>query len=378
MSNRQLKKNDKEVDLQKVAEYRDFRRKHPKLRFLFFELTDSCNLNCLHCGSNCQSSNIQFLDFNLIKKTLDEVADAYDTSDIWIELTGGEPALFPDLPEVIRYSKKLGFQCGMTSNGTLITEELAKKIADAGLDTIAVSIDGFEESHEEFRNRKGCFEKALCGIDNLRKVGIQAEALTVIHKKNFDELEDLFEFLSDNYFYSWRLVNIEPIGRAKTNNELLLDAGEMEQLLDFIQEKRLHQKNSMNVSFGCSHFLPTKYEHEVRDWYFHCLAGIEVASVMVNGDICSCLDIERRPELVQGNVKVDDFIDVWENKFIPFRSDRTQKSRICASCKDRKICGGDSTHTWNFDLNEPNYCVRKMLEKPSFPNKEVNYELQRN
>ena len=93
MSNRQLKKNDKEVDLQKVAEYRDFRRKHPKLRFLFFELTDSCNLNCLHCGSNCLSRNIQFLDFNLIKKTLDEVADAYDTSDIWIELTGGEPAL---------------------------------------------------------------------------------------------------------------------------------------------------------------------------------------------------------------------------------------------------------------------------------------------
>ena len=72
-----MKKNDKEVDLQKVAEYRDFRRKHPKLRFLFFELTDSCNLNCLHCGSNCQSSNIQFLDFNLIKKTLDEVADAF-------------------------------------------------------------------------------------------------------------------------------------------------------------------------------------------------------------------------------------------------------------------------------------------------------------
>ena len=351
----------KKSALQEIAEYRDYLREHPKLRFLFFELTDSCNLNCLHCGSNCLSSNSTFLDFGLIKKTLDEVAAVYNTKDIWVCLTGGEPFLHPDLVEIIRYSHQLGFSCGITSNGTLITEDLAVKIAEAGLDTITISIDGLEKSHETFRNRKGCFDLAIKGIENLRRVGIQAEALTVIHKKNIAELEDMFKFFSINHFYSWRVVNMEPIGRAKINDELLLDANELKRLLDFIIEHR-HSDPNIRISYGCSHFLPLKYEHEVREWYFFCTAGIGVASVMANGDIASCLDIERRPELVQGNVRTDDFVDVWENRFQIFRKDRTLESRICSSCKERKKCGGDSMHTWNFDLKEPNYCIRNIFK----------------
>lgn len=81
------------------------------------------------------------------------------------------------------------------------------------------------------------------------------------------------------------------------------------------------------------------------------------------GDIASCLDIERRPELVQGNVKTDSFIDIWENKFENLRIDRTEKSKTCFSCEHRHVCEGDSTHTWNFDLNEPNYCIHKMLKE---------------
>ena len=92
------------------------------------------------------------------------------------------------------------------------------------------------------------------------------------------------------------------------------------------------------------------------------MAGISVASVMVNGDIASCLDIERRPEFVQGNVKKNNFVDVWEHKFQIFRRDRTSESKVCSSCKDKKICGGDSMHTWNFDLNKPNYCIKNMLK----------------
>lgn len=351
----------KERDFKEVAEYRDYLRMHPKLRFLFFELTDSCNLNCLHCGSNCLSSNRTFLDFALIKKTLDEVAAVYETKDIWVCLTGGEPFLYPGLIEVVRYSHELGFCCGITSNGTLITEELAVKLANAGLNTITISVDGFEESHDSFRNKKGAFNLAIRGIENLRKAGIQAEAITVIHKKNIDELDGLYDFFSANRFYSWRVVNMEPIGRAQINEELLLDAKGMKRLLDFIEEKRKESRN-MKISFGCSHFLPLDYEHEVRNWYFLCMAGISVASIMVNGDISSCLDIERRPEFVQGNINTDSFIDVWENRFQIFRMDRTSKSKICGSCKDRKICAGDSMHTWNFNLNEPNYCVKNMLK----------------
>ena len=351
----------KELYLNKMAEYRDYLKGHPKLRNLFFELTDSCNLNCRHCGSSCVSSNSTFLDLGLIKKTLDEVAASYDTKDIWVCLTGGEPFLHPDLIEIIRYSKALGFRCGITSNGTLITKELANRIAEAGLDTITISVDGLDESHDWFRNQKGAFRKTIKGIENLRYAGLQAEAISVIHKKNIAELDDMFDFFYTNKFYAWRVVNMEPIGRAQLNDELLLDADGMKRMLDFIKSKR--QKNlDMKISFACSHLLPLEYESEVRDWYFICMAGISVASVMVNGDIASCLDIERCPEFVQGNVKKNNFVDVWEHKFQIFRRDRTSESKVCSSCKDKKICGGDSMHTWNFDLNKPNYCIKNMLK----------------
>ena len=117
----------------------------------------------------------------------------------------------------------------------------------------------------------------------------------------------MFEFFQNHGFYSWRPVNIEPIGRAKINDELLLDADEVKFLLDFIKNKRKNPNTEMDA---CSHFLPIDYEYEVRDFFFQCGAGVNVASIMVNGDIASCLDIERRPELVQGNVKTDNFIDI--------------------------------------------------------------------
>ncbi|HAB93862.1 MAG TPA: hypothetical protein DCF49_03705 [Lachnospiraceae bacterium] len=73
--------------------------------------------------------------------------------------------------------------------------------------------------------------------------------------------------------------------------------------------------------------------------------------------MCACLDIPHRKELVQGNVRKDNFGDVWKNGFLAFRRDRTGSSSKCANCPERFICGGDSTHTWNFDNNEPLLCI---------------------
>lgn len=121
----------------------------------------------------------------------------------------------------------------------------------------------------------------------------------------------------------------------------------------------------MDVSFGCSHFAGLEHERMIRDQYFFCGAGITIASIRANGGICACLDIENRPELVQGNIYSDCFIDVWRNDFSSFRTDRTALSSKCLSCPDRIICGGDSTHTWDFDANEPMLCYRDYLNRPN-------------
>lgn len=97
-----------------------------------------------------------------------------------------------------------------------------------------------------------------------------------------------------------------------------------------------------------------------------CGAGILTASVRSNGDICACLDIENRPDLVQGNIKTDDFYDVWENGFHVFRRDRTAGCSDCINCSERFICGGDSTHTWDFDADKPLLCYKDYRKEEKY------------
>ena len=72
----------------------------------------------------------------------------------------------------------------------------------------------------------------------------------------------------------------------------------------------------------------------------------------------ACLDIENRKELVQGNIRTDDFMDVWKHGFHVFRRDRTIDCSRCENCSERFLCGGDSTHTWDYEKEEPLFCYR--------------------
>ena len=82
---------------------------------------------------------------------------------------------------------------------------------------------------------------------------------------------------------------------------------------------------------------------------------------MANGDIGACLDIERRPELIQGNIRKKTFKEVWLNEFKPFRDPNYRKCEKCDNCDDRIFCACDSFHTWNFDENRPEICMKDVL-----------------
>ncbi len=347
-------------NLLKLAEYRKELYKNPKLKFLFFELIDKCNLNCIHCGSNCDATKNNSLPFEIIKKTLDEVHNKYDTSKIMICLTGGEPMLYKDIYEVIKYSKKLGFLVGITTNGTLIDKEVSKKFAKSKLDAISISLDGLPNTHDSFRSRKGAFYMTLNGIKLLQDYDIEPNITTVINKKNINELDSLYELMKDIDICSWRIVNIEPIGRAKNNTDLLFDKNELFKIYDFIKRKRFDKNNNIDIMYGCSHFVTFEYEHFIRDFYFQCSAGVHVASIAANGDIVACLDIERRKDLVQGNIYKESFVHIWENKYKIFRKDWSINSTKCRVCEYKNVCMGDSFHTFDIDNNEPMYCVKAL------------------
>lgn len=190
---------------------------------------------------------------------------------------------------------------------------------------------------------------------------IPLQITTVVHKKNIQELDKIYKLLTELGIGHWRPINIEPIGRAKEHSDLLLEAEDYKYLLDYIRDKRSSPENYMDITYGCSHYLTTEYEREVRDYYFICGAGIYVASIMCNGDIAACLDIERRPELVQGNIGSDDFAEVWNNRYKIFRTERTEQCDMCSTCRDKEFCHADSMHTWNFEEKRPNLCIKQLL-----------------
>lgn len=343
-----------------LKEYRESLWTNPRLRHLFLELTMRCNENCIHCGSRCGEINSEELSLENYKKLLTQVKADLGTSDKMLCITGGEPLLRKDFFEIMSFANSLGFNWGMTSNATLITPEVAHKLREAGMKTISVSIDGIRETHDAFRRSPGGFDRAMAGINNLiDEGGFQSiQVTTVVTHESIKELDELFLIFDKMDIDSWRVIGIEPMGRAKDHPELLLTPEDQKYLFEFIRNKRI---SGEPVLYGCSHYLGLEYEREVRDWYFNCTAGIYTASITASGDIIACLDIERRPEFVQGNVLKDNFADVWKNGFKCFRRNLSDDNKECSSCAHKDFCRGGSFHSWNFDENKPEICFKGVL-----------------
>ena len=351
-------------DLNELAQYRQYLTRHPQLRYLFFELTDRCNLACLHCGSSCDQHNCHYLDLKDLRKVLLDVKENFSVLP-QICLTGGEPLLYPQLEEFLTMVNELGFPWGMTSNGMLIDEKTAKMLIEQNIYSISISLDGLPEAHNHLRNSPLAYQKALEGINNLVRWGkgkTVIQITSVVSQLSINELDEIYKLAESLNVDSLRLINIEPMGRALLYPQLLLQKADYRKLFDFIAEKRSQKDATMEVTYGCSHYLTDEYEGRLRDHYFLCAAGIYVASITAEGDIISCLDIERRPELIQGNIRNDKLSEVWYKRFSLFRQDHSKQSPRCRNCKEKQFCRGDSYHSYDFANHQPLLCMKDILE----------------
>ena len=358
-----LRKIYKLGELSIVTDIREKKRENHILVDLFWECTLSCNAKCKHCGSNAQNKKYDGeLITEEIKNAFKQIANDMDATKILINVTGGEPLVRKDLCDVMEYATcELGFHWGMTTNGILLNNQNIEKLKKANMETISISIDGLKETHDKFRGVPGSYDIIINNIKNLKKAGFvkHIEVTTVFHKENIAELEELYELMLDLNLDSWRLASMDPIGRANENNDLLLNGKEIKQILDFIKLKNKNRK--LELSYGCPAFLGLDYEKEVRKQYFFCRTGINIASILYNGDLFVCPNVPRKKEFIQGNIRVDNFKEVWDNKYQIFRNKDRTKCQECAECKYWEYCLGGAFHTWNFDENLQNKCTYKMI-----------------
>ncbi len=188
--------------------------------------------------------------------------------------------------------------------------------------------------------------------------GLKYDVVTCVNRKNFQELSSLKDFLIQEGVSAWRIFTVFPIGRAADNPELQLNADEFKGLFDFIKETR--RDNKINLNYGCEGFLG-EYEREVRDSFFICRAGINIASVLADGSISACPNL--RENFIQGNIYKDNFADVWKNKYQIFRDKSWTKTGICADCSFYKYCEGNGMHLRNEKTGELMFCHLKRIEE---------------
>lgn len=322
-----------------------------KLSYLFWECTWRCNLSCMHCGSDCHAgSRHPDMPLNDFLKVLDEINEQ-DHEPTLIAITGGEPLLRKDLEKCGYEIRKRGFYWGIVTNGFAYHKERHYSLLSAGMGSVTVSLDGSRETHNWLRNHPQSYDRALNAMHLIASSHLASDVVTCVHKKNLSELEDIYQTIRESGIKAWRLFTIAPIGRAKDHKELKLNAEEFTTLMHFIREKR--KQGAMDVKFSCEGYVG-HFETQVREDRFFCRAGVHIGSVLIDGSIGACPNIDR--SFIQGNIYRDNFMDVWNNRFMDYRKRKWMKTGKCAGCKEFRHCGGNGMHFWPADRSEVLVC----------------------
>ena len=314
---------------------------HP-LQQLFWESTLRCNVHCLHCGSDCSSNDVTpDMPAEDFLRVIDQsITPHVDPHKVLIIISGGEPLMRADLAEVGKALKQRGYPWGMVTNGLALTEKRFKELMVSGLRSMAISFDGMQDNHNWLRQHPFAFDGATRAIKLAAATpSLVWDVVTCVNQRTILQLDEMREYLWSIGVRHWRLITIDPMGRAAENPELLLTPEQHRYLLNYIRAKR---KEGLHISYSCEGFMPD-YEMEIRDHIFHCAAGVSVASILIDGSISACTSI--RGKYYQGNIYTDDFWQVWENGFADYRNRQWMKQKEpCKDCQLFRYCEGGGMH----------------------------------
>ncbi len=274
----------------------------PSLRYLQLHITEKCNLDCRHCYLGIKGQ--KELDLDVIDKVIRE----FSQTGLKLLITGGEPILHSKFWEVLKAAKKHPIRVEVLSNGTLITEDRAKKLS-MYINGIQISIDGLKEGHDSLRG-KGAFKKALKGVKAAKRY-LKVTAATMIHQANIDEFPELEKLMKNLEIDEWSI-------------DLPSEAGNMVANLD------------LSVDFETASKIFRRYGYStgmhLGDKGYSC--GSHICSVNVLGNVSKC-GFFTDPV---GNAKKENLIDCWKN-IIDNYTPRLEELK-CKGCISLEDCRG--------------------------------------
>ena len=324
------------------------KKKSAELRLVAWETTRNCNLNCVHCRAAATRGPYSGeLDTSSALGLLDQIAEVGNPIVI---LTGGEPLLRPDIFDIARHGTDLGLRMVMAPNGTLITEPIARKMAESGIRRISVSLDGAtQEKHDRFRGVEGAFEGALSGIEVAKKAGIEFQINTTITRSNLSEIPNIQELAIKLGAVAHHIFLLVPTGRGKYIVDQEITAEEYENTLNWFYEQR--DKTPLQLKATCApHYYRILRQRAKQDgkkvtFETHgldavtrgCLGGIGFCFISHRGIVqpCGFLHVDC------GDVTNKSFAEIWNHSetFTALRDYHRLEGK-CGACEYKRVCGG--------------------------------------
>jgi len=290
---------------------------------VILEITDRCNLNCIHCykseGSQARK-NGEELKFKTVKRL---VADFKEMQVVGVQFTGGEPFLHEDLVEMLRESKKQGLKTEVVTNGYKINESTIVKSSRL-IDGLFVSIDGTRETHNQIR-RTLCFDSSLRVLREFSERGVYTTAIMTLNRLNYSDISRVYELVSDAGARELILKRMLTVGRGKEAKSISFE----EPFLPGLEATMRTIENSrtqINFAARC-------VETSGPFTFFGCPGGRTQIVINCNGNVSRCLYKEESENIV-GNIYTSRFREIWQ------KNNDALEVRGCKCCEYSDRCGG--------------------------------------
>jgi len=351
---------------------------------VFWNITNRCNLGCQHCYSRSDPH----------PRTEEELATDEATGLIddlagmgvpLILFTGGEPLMRNDVWTLATHAGERGIKTALSTNGTLITSEIARQIRNCGIEYAGISLDGARaETHDRFRNTPGAFERTVAAFAHCQEAGVRCGVRVTLTGENYRELDALVNLslaLGASRFCLYWMV---PCGRGKESYQRLqIGEREVTEALNLLYRKA-QETDPATMEFltvdapqDCIHLIQSMERDRSPDltdakalllsMNGGCSAGDRVANVDPWGNVYPC-QFARSPGFLVGNIRDRPFSDIWADASQPvLRMFRSKKDHITGKCRDCRyfnFCGGGCrvrayAETGDFSAPDPFCFVRQ-------------------
>ena len=318
----------------------------------------TCNLKCRHCYMSSDAKKYQNeLTTAEAKQFIDDLAD-FNVPVLLF--SGGEPLIRPDFFELADYAAKKGVRPTLSTNGTLITPEVARKIKDIGVGYVGISLDGLREVNDKFRGKAGAFEAAMNGIKNCVAVDQRVGLRFTINHHNIQELENIFDFIEEGNINRVCFYHLVYSGRGNQMMDEDVTAEESRRAMDIIIrrtrdfEERGLKKEILTVDNHCDGvYMYLKALQEGKD---ELAQQIKKYIAMNGGNRSGMAFAEVDPlgyvhpdQFTQhhtfGNVRERKFGDIWQDTTNPIMAGLKDRKPLlkgrCSKCKFLDNCNGN-------------------------------------